>query len=142
MFRICSYAPKPPAAPAANIRVTVPSYNKDRFAAQNDTIMFNIPSGKRGQYMNPRMSYLTFDLEVECDMGSGISNHKPILALDGGAHSLIQHLEVYHGSNLLVSSSFLTIRKSPCNGFSVMTKQPYGRIRIVFDAQNQTNVQM
>lgn len=93
------YAPKPPAAPASNIRVTVPSYNKDRFSAQNDTMMFNIPSGKRGQYMNPRMSYLRFDLEVTSNFDS--SDNIPVLALDGGAHSLIQNLEVYHGSNLL-----------------------------------------
>lgn len=45
------YQPKPPAAPAANIRVTVPTSNKDVFSANNDTMMFNLPSGKRGQYL-------------------------------------------------------------------------------------------
>lgn len=44
------YAPKPPAAPAANIRVSVPPHNKDVFR-DGDVIMFNIPSGKRGQYL-------------------------------------------------------------------------------------------
>jgi hypothetical protein len=97
------YAPKPPAAPAANIRVTVPPSNKDRFSVDNDTIMFNIPCGKRGQYMNTRMSYLKFDLEVECDWTSGntVQRNIPVIALDGGAHALFNTLEVFHGSNLL-----------------------------------------
>ena len=65
-------------------------------------MMFNLPSGKRGQYMNPRMSYLSFDLEVEVPMATATNTAPiPVLALDGGAHSLFQHLEVYHGSNLL-----------------------------------------
>lgn len=94
------YAPKPPAAPAANIRVSVPPHNKDIFR-DGDVIMFNIPSGKRGQYLNTRMSYLKFDLEVAVDTKGTKSHLKPVLALDGGAHSLFQNLEVYHGSNLL-----------------------------------------
>lgn len=94
------YAPKPPAAPAANIRVSVPPYNKDSYSSPNETVMFNIPSGKRGQYLNTRMSYLKFDLEVETDLTRG-GNHKPVIALDGGAHALFDSLEVYHGSNLL-----------------------------------------
>lgn len=58
------YRPKPPAAPAANIRVSVPPHNKDVFTRGNETIMFNIPCGKRGQYLNTRMSYLKFELDV------------------------------------------------------------------------------
>lgn len=93
------YAPKPPAAPAANIRVSVPPYNKDVFKSGNETVMFNIPSGKRGQYLNTRMSYMTFDVRVKLNLGD--STNVPIIALDGGAHSLFNSLEVYHGSNLL-----------------------------------------
>ena len=94
------YAPKPPAAPAANIRVSVPPYNKDVFKSGNETVMLNIPSGKRGQYLNTRMSYLTFDVEVEMDISKATTG-LPILALDGGAHAFFNSLEVYHGSNLL-----------------------------------------
>lgn len=95
------YAPKPPAAPAANIRVTVPTANKDVFSVDNDTMMFNIPSGKRGQYLNTRMSYLKFDLTVDADFTHEAGNKIPILQLDGGAHALFNNLEVFHGSNLL-----------------------------------------
>lgn len=96
------YAPKPPAAPAANIRVSVPPYNKANFSQGNDTVMFYIPGGKRGQYLNTRQSYLKFEVEVKFDKGS--ETYVPIVALDGGAHSFFNSLEVYHGSNLLVSS--------------------------------------
>lgn len=91
------YAPKPAAAPAANIRVSLPPHNKDRFDYGNETIMFNIPCGKRGQYLNTRMSYMTFDLDVTLLAGSDY----PVLELDGGAHAFIQSLELYHGTNLL-----------------------------------------
>jgi hypothetical protein len=117
------YAPKPPAAPAANIRVSVPPHNKDVFTRGNETISFNIPAGKRGQYLNTRMSYLKFELEVKLNRAEGTKidrtvahDHndnkttlKPeefarashVLALDGGAHALFNSLEVYHGTNLL-----------------------------------------
>lgn len=117
------YAPKPPAAPAANIRVSVPPHNKDVFNRGNETIMFNIPAGKRGQYLNTRMSYLKFELDVTLENGTATDaklapsvsygDHPTVssdeltmkaahvLALDGGAHSLFNSLEVYHGTNLL-----------------------------------------
>lgn len=60
-----AYRNKPHAAAAANIRVTVPPHNKDVFTRGNETIMFNIPCGKRGQYLNTRMSYLKFNVDVE-----------------------------------------------------------------------------
>lgn len=94
-----TYVPKPAAAPAANIRVSVPPHNKDQFSQGNETMMFNIPAGKRGQYLNTRMSYLEFD--VVTSFKASPDTGTPILALDGGAHSLFESLEVYHGSNLL-----------------------------------------
>lgn len=59
-----AYKAKPHAAAASNIRVSVPPHNKDVFNRGNETIMFNIPCGKKGQYLNTRMSYLKFELEV------------------------------------------------------------------------------
>jgi hypothetical protein len=96
------FAPKPAAAPAANIRVSLPPHNKDEFNRGNDTIMFNIPCGKRGQYLNTRMSYLKFDVEMDYHGPDGINDKTlPIVGFDGGAHSLFSSLEVYHGTNLL-----------------------------------------
>lgn len=55
--------------------------------------------GKRGQYLNTRQSYMTFDVTVETDTKS--ADAIPLLALDGGAHCFFSNLETYHGSNLL-----------------------------------------
>ena len=74
----------PAAAPAANIRVSLPQHNNDRFDYGNETIMFNIPCGNSGQYLNTRMSYLTFNLNVKLL----VDNDYPLVELDGGAHAL------------------------------------------------------
>ena len=109
------YNSKPGAAPAAVLRVNTPPFNKDNFNRGNETISINIPSGKRGQYLDPSMSYLRFQLEVELksdltvptwtrateDNSNGNNSGIPIIALDGGAHALFTHLEVSHGSNVL-----------------------------------------
>ena len=105
------YNSKPGAAPAAVVRVNTPPFNKDSFSRGNETISINIPSGKRGQYLDPSMSYLKFQLEVELKPNLGVKNYDrktedtqesvPIIALDGGAHALFTALEVSHGSNVL-----------------------------------------
>ena len=92
------YANKPRAAPAAAIEVTVPPFNKTEYDRGGQKVMFNIPSGKRGQYLNTRMSFLQFQLTVEQKAidrtaltgdTSQFRYESPILALDGGAHSFI-----------------------------------------------------
>ena len=100
------YNSKPGAAPAIVVRVNTPPFNKDDFSRGNETISINIPSWKRGQYLDPIMSYLKFQLEVELNKNLGIENYNrstelsaksvPIIALDGGAHSLFTSLEVSH----------------------------------------------
>jgi len=105
------YNSKPGAAPAAVVRVNTPPFNKDNFSRGNETISINIPSGKRGQYLDPSMSYLKFQLEVELKEGVTpgewtratelTAKSVPIIALDGGAHALFTSLEVSHGSNVL-----------------------------------------
>jgi hypothetical protein len=105
------YNSKPGATPAAVVRVNTPPFNKDDFSRGNETISINIPSWKRGQYLDPIMSYLKFQLEVELNKNLGIENYNrstelsaksvPIIALDGGAHSLFTSLEVRHGFNAL-----------------------------------------
>ena len=92
------YGPKQAAVAAANVRVSVPTYNKSSFTRGGEKMMFNIPCGKRGQYLNTRMSYLKFEVRVKVNPDSTTI---PILGLDGGAHSFIHSLEVYHGTNML-----------------------------------------
>ena len=56
--------------------------------------MFNIPCGRRGQFLSPRASYFKFKLN---NTGGASST----LTLDYSAHALISRLEIYHGANLL-----------------------------------------
>ncbi len=59
------YNSKPGAAPAAVVRVHTPPFNKGNFSRGNEMISINISSGKMGQYLDPSMAYLKFQLEVE-----------------------------------------------------------------------------
>jgi len=105
------YNSKPGAAPAGVVRVNTPPFNKDNFSRGNETISINIPSGKRDQYLDPSMSYLKFQLEVELKENVTpdawtratelMAKSIPIIALDGGAQAMFTSLEVSHGSNVL-----------------------------------------
>ena len=53
------YAPKPAGVAGHTFRHTVPSYNKSTFKP-GETIMLNIPTGRKGQFLNTKMSYLQF----------------------------------------------------------------------------------
>ena len=85
------YAPRPSAVTGSKIRQNVPSYNLSE-AGPGRVVMFNIPCGRRGQFLSPRASYLKFKVNNKA---------APTLKPDYSAHSIIQRLEVYHGSNLL-----------------------------------------
>ena len=90
------YAPKPSAVAGQKLRQSVPAYNKSTFLP-GETIMLNIPTGRQGQFLNQRQSYLSFKLNnLETEAGK-------TLTLDYGAASLFSSLRVYHGSNLLES---------------------------------------
>ena len=57
--------------------------------------MINIPTGRRGSFLNTRMSYLKFRVtNTATDAGHAI-------AADFNSTSIFPRLEVFHGSNLL-----------------------------------------
>ena len=88
------YAPKPAAVSGHKYRQNLPSYNKSVFSP-GEVIMLNIPCGRRGQYLNPRMSYLKFTLV------NTSATAAEALTPDYSCASLFSRLELYHGSNLL-----------------------------------------
>jgi hypothetical protein len=53
------FKPKPASISGTAHRQSVPSYNGTIFSGQQ-TIMLNITCGRRGHYLNTRMSYLRF----------------------------------------------------------------------------------
>ena len=85
------YQPRPSAVSGAKIRQNVQSYNLSE-AGPGRVVMFNIPCGRRGQFLSPRASYFKFRLN-----NYGTTTLTP----DYSMHSIIQRLELYHGSSLL-----------------------------------------
>jgi hypothetical protein len=53
------YRPKPSAFFSSKARWNQPSYNKSTFNP-GDVVMINIPTWRRGSFLNTRMSYLMF----------------------------------------------------------------------------------
>eukprot|EP00873_Tetraselmis_striata_P022869 jgi/Tetstr1/443133/TSEL_031189.t1 len=71
---------------------TVPAYNGTTFGGQQ-TILINIPCGRRGHYLNTRMSHLRFSVKNKHAANS--------LQPDYTASSFIRSVSLYHGANLL-----------------------------------------
>ncbi len=51
------YAPKPSAVSSSKARWNLPSCIKSSFKPR-EVVMLNIPTGRRGSFLNTRMSYL------------------------------------------------------------------------------------
>ena len=58
-------APKPSAVSSSKARWNVLSYNKSRFNP-GEVVMLNIPTGRRGSFLDTRMSYLKFKVTNTC----------------------------------------------------------------------------
>jgi hypothetical protein len=83
-----AYGKKPDAAQGKIKRQNVPSYNKNSFVP-GDTMLFTIPTRRPNQLLNGRQSFLKFTL-VNPDANT--------LAVDYAADSIIESLELFHGS--------------------------------------------
>ena len=88
---LMKYAKKPTAAEGEIRTQVVPSYNKSAFSPA-ETMLFTIPTRRPNQVLNGRQSYLKFTL-TNPDANT--------LAVDYTADSLIESLELFHGSNLV-----------------------------------------
>ena len=88
------YAPKPSAVSSTKARWNQPAYNKSSFNP-GEVIMINIPTGRRGSFLNTRMSYLKFRVT-----NTGADKAHTISA-DFNIASIFSIMELYHGSNLL-----------------------------------------
>jgi len=94
------YQAKSSAVSGTKHRQNLPTYNKAIFNP-GDVMMINIPCGRRGQYLNQRMSYLKFRLENTSTLAGGETTQTATISPDYSASSLFARLELYHGSNLL-----------------------------------------
>ncbi len=90
------YAPRPSAVQGTKMRQNLPPYNVST-ALPGQVVMFNIPCGRRGQFLSTRQSYLKFQVN---NLGAVAGD---TIQFDYTVNSLISRLEIYHGSNLLES---------------------------------------
>jgi hypothetical protein len=88
------YQPKPSAVSSPKARWNQPSYNKSSFNL-GEVVMINIPAGRRGSFLNTRISYLKFRVT---NMGTDAAH---TIAVYFYIASIFTRLELYHGSNLL-----------------------------------------
>jgi hypothetical protein len=96
------YSAKPSAVSGHKYRQNLPAYNK-RVFTPGEEIMLNVPCGRCGQYLNQRMSYLKFKLtNTSVHTAAEVAADTPdTITPDYSISSLIEILEIYHGSNLL-----------------------------------------
>lgn len=89
---------KPSAPKSRSYRISIPPINKSSFFGQ-DMIVFELPTGRRGNFYDPSQSYLKFSVQVQttADVAQGSTG----VYLDNSAYSFFQRLDIYNGSNLL-----------------------------------------
>ena len=88
---LLKYSKKPQAAEGEIRTQVVPSYNKSQFSP-SETMLFTIPTRRPNQVLNGRQSYLKMTLNNP-DLNT--------LAMDYTADSIIENLELFHGSNMV-----------------------------------------
>ena len=93
---------KPSAPKSRSYRLSVAPINKSTFAPA-DQMIFELPTGRRGTWLDQSQSYLKFT--VQCTTTTActqtIANNGNGVNIDNTAYSFIQRLDVYNSSNLL-----------------------------------------
>jgi hypothetical protein len=93
---------KPTAPKSRSYRLSLPAMNKSVFTA-NDQIVFEIPTGRKGTWLDQTQSYLKFG--VQCTTGTACSPGGSGVYIENTAYSFFQRQDIYHSSNLLESQN-------------------------------------
>ena len=97
---------KPSAPKSSSKRVSIAPSNKSVFSPQ-DVIMFDIPTGRPGSWLDQSQTYLKFSVQFQTTAAANASSSVYQSTTSGGVHldntaySFFQRLEVYNGSNQL-----------------------------------------
>jgi hypothetical protein len=111
-----NYTPKPSSVNGRTFRVSVPSANATAFTA-GQTMIFNIPCGRRNCVMDPNSSYIRYTIKstsvAQSASASALSSFLAAgataatgqfgagLQLDHNAYSIFNTSTLYSGSNML-----------------------------------------
>jgi hypothetical protein len=94
---------KPSAPKSRSYRLSVAPINKSTFQG-GDQMIFELPTGRRGTWLDQSQTYLKFSFQCVTTAASGQSITTAVstaVYLDNTAYSLIQRCDIYNSSNLL-----------------------------------------
>lgn len=115
----CLFNLKPSAVRSKSIRASIPASNKQTFAP-GDTVVTYIPGGRRASYLDPSQSYVRYTVKNnDATVGNTIT-------FDNNGASVIDRLDIFHGSNLLESVQGYNILYSYVLDFNLQTAQRNG----------------
>jgi len=94
----CLFNLKSSSVRTRTFRASIHSSNKSLFAP-NDMAIFYIPGGRKNCYLDPSQTYIRYTVKNN-DTTVSVNNY---IQFDGSGASVINRIDVYHGSNLLES---------------------------------------
>jgi len=89
---------KPSAPKSRSYRISVAPLNKNVFAP-GDQVIFELPTGRRGTWLDQTQSYLKFSVQATTTAAAQVGQTG--VFFDNSAYSVIQRLDIYNSSNLL-----------------------------------------
>jgi len=89
---------KPSAPKSRSYRISIAPVNKSVFTP-SDQIIFEIPTGRKGTWLDQSQSYLKFS--VQFSSTAAVTPGANGIYVDNTAYSFIQRCDIYHSSNLL-----------------------------------------
>jgi len=90
---------KPSAPRSRSYRLSVAPLNKTVFTS-TDQIIFELPTGRRGTWLDQSQTYLKFSMQCASTAASA-QNLATGVFVENTAYSFFNRLDVYHSSNLL-----------------------------------------
>ena len=104
-----------------------------------DVVRIEIPTGRKGQYLFPKDSFI--ELKIKVNASNGVTANSSIYC-DGSIYSCISRLRLYHGSNVIEDTLYcnklwtalfdLQINETKRRGETIM--------KLVHDNTNASNV--
>ena len=96
------YGLKPSAPKSRSYRQNIAPSNASSFAASS-TMIFDIPTGRAGTYLDTSLTYLKFSVQVTSTAAAPANPYSTGVFVENSAYSFIQRMDIFHASNLLES---------------------------------------
>jgi hypothetical protein len=125
------------SAPAKSLRTNIAPQSGTGTYGFGDTIIINIPT-RSNLVLNPADSYLKFDVAFTIPT---IANNA-VRWDSAGAHSIIQRLRIFSGSNLLQDIDNYGLLAKMLFDLQVPSDAAYGKFNVLAGTRNDLNTQL